>query len=221
MSEGHVPSGHFARKTFVLAGAVVYVGMGMPNGWHSGWVGLSIVIALSCRSKVRDTEGASRAPDLAASATKESERAKDDLWRRASGDDPVDLARLADREGVAGLLEGLEEGGAIGLVALAALPFADDAEGALQRLGEIARQIDPSQSGPVLVAVTAITARPRRPTEPVDAPGLRSCGEAVLTIARNDVVAKPVRARAVTALRLLAERGAVDPKTIPADTDAR
>src|SRR5882724_8956553 len=193
----------------------------MSKARRTIWIGLSIVVSASCRSKAPGDASQPRPPDLGGRAAIESERAKDDLWRRAASDDPIDLARLADREGAAGLLLGLDEGGALGLVALAALPFADDAETALDRLGEIAGQMEPAKSGPVIAAVVAIAALPRRPVEPADPPGLRACGQALLAIARNDGVASPLRAKTVTALRLLSERGAVDPKAIPTDLDPR
>src|SRR5882724_3175799 len=163
----------------------------MPDAWRISWIGLSIIVALSCRSKGPDDANQPRPPDLGAKALIESERAKDDLWRRAASDDPIDLARLADREGAGGLLDGLDEGGAIGLVALSALPFADDAETALERLGEMVHQMEPAKSGPVIGAIEAIAALPRRPVEPADAPGLRACGQALLVIARNEGVASP------------------------------
>ncbi|HKQ68371.1 MAG TPA: hypothetical protein VJT73_03490 [Polyangiaceae bacterium] len=158
---------------------------------------------------------------MTAQSAHESERAKDDLWRRAIAGDPVDLARLADREGAGGLLEGLEEGGAVGLASLGALPFADDAELALQRLGEIARQIAPGESGPVVRAVLEIAAKPRRQVEPIDPPGFRSCTDALLELARKTSAASSARAPAISALRLLAERGGVDLGAIPTDLDAK
>jgi hypothetical protein len=173
-----------------------------------------------CRGK-RETADAAPPPSLGADAAKESERAKDELWRRASEGDAVDLARLADREGAGGLLEGLEEGGPIGLVALAALPWADDADAAYQRLGEIVRQLDPAATGPVVQAIVDMAARPRRQTEPLDPAGLRSCAEALLTLAEKKSLAKNVRAPAISALRLLAERVAVSAAAIPSDLDPK
>jgi hypothetical protein len=158
---------------------------------------------------------------LNAKSVKEDERANDELWRRAQGGDPVDLARLADREGAGGLLEGLEVGGPIGLAALEALPFADDADNAYQRLGEIVRQIDPGESGPVVRAITGVALRPRRQTEPLDPPGLRFCAQALLGLAEKKSLPSAVRAPAISALRLLAERNAVDWSTIPTDLDAK
>jgi hypothetical protein len=182
---------------------------------------LSILVFASCHSTGNVVGDAAPPPSFFAKPAKESDRAKDDLWRRAESEDPLDLARLADREGAGGLLEGLEEGGPFGLVALDALPFADDADAAFQRLGEIVRQIDPVESSPVVRAITGIALRPRRQTEPIDPPGLRSCAVALLEVAQKQSLTATVRANAVTALRLLAERGAVEPKLIPTDLDAR
>jgi hypothetical protein len=160
-------------------------------------------------------------PSLSAEPAKESELAKDELWHRALEGDPIDLARLADREGAGGLLEGLEEGGPIGLIALAALPFADDADTAYQRLGEIVRQLDPAATGPVVQAIYDMAARPRRQTEPLDPPGMRACAEALMTLAERKSLTKNLRVPAISALRLLAERGAVAPAAIPSDLDPK
>jgi hypothetical protein len=175
----------------------------------------------SCRGSNKDTLDAAPPPSLNSKSDKESERAKDDLWHRAADGDAIDLARLADREGAGGLLEGLEEGGAIGRTALEALPFASDSEAALQRLGEILRQIDPGESGPIVRTITGIVLRPRRQTEPVDPPGLRSCAMALLDLAQKTSLAKGVRAPAISALRLLSERNALDAGMIPTDLDAK
>jgi hypothetical protein len=158
---------------------------------------------------------------LIAQTIQDSGRSVDDLWSRALGGDPLDLARLADREGAGGLLEGLEEGGPIGLAALAALPFANDGETAYQRLGEIVRQLDPAATGPVVQAIVDMAVRPRRQAEPLDPPGMRSCAEALLALAEKKSAAKSIRAPAISALRLLAERGAVSAAAIPTDLDTK
>jgi hypothetical protein len=176
--------------------------------------------AAGCRTKAEVTDAAPP-PSLGAQPLKDGGLVEDELWRRALDGDPVDLARLADREGAGGLLEGLEEGGPIALAALAALPFADDADLAFQRLGEIVRQLDARAIGPVVQAIADMAARPRRQTEPLDPPGLRSCGEALLALAEQKSLAKSVRAPAISALRLLAERGAVNAQKIPTDLDPK
>ena len=178
------------------------------------------VVLTSCRNQQAGTDAAPP-PSLGSEPAKESERAKDELWRRALDGDPIDLARLADREGAGGLLEGLEEGGPIGLAALAALPWTDDGDTAYQRLGEIVRQIDPTTTGPVIGAVIGMAARPRRQREPLDPQGLRSCADALLALAERKSLAKNIRAPAISALRLLAERGAVSAASIPTDLDPK
>jgi hypothetical protein len=82
--------------------------------------------------------------------------AHDPLWRRAAARDPIDLVRLADREGAAGLLSGLEVGRSIGLTALAALPYAEDGELALGRLCELATELDGAGRSALLVAIHGV-----------------------------------------------------------------
>jgi hypothetical protein len=190
------------------------------------WMGIVPVAAalLACRgSGAREPFDAASAPTIgdAARLDAQSARARDELWLRASGGDAADLARLADREGAAGLLEGLEEGGPTGTVALEALPFADDADAAYQRLGEILRQVDPDHSAPFVQAVGAIARRPLRQREPVDPEGMRFCAEALLALSRRTSAPASLRAPAISALRLLAERHAVDPAAIPTDLDPK
>jgi hypothetical protein len=50
---------------------------------------------------------------------------------------------------------------------------------------------------------------------------MRSCAAALLDFATKKSASANVRAPAISALRLLAERGAVDPRSIPTDLDAR
>ena len=136
------------------------------------------------------------------------------MWQRAAEGDPIQLARLADREGAGGSCWAWKTA-KIGLTALAALPFADDAELAYQRLGEILRQIDPVESGPLVRAITGIALRPRRQTEPQDPEGTRFVGGALFALAERTKLPAALRAPAISALRLLAERGAVDELSNP------
>ncbi|HEU4536925.1 MAG TPA: thiamine biosynthesis protein, partial [Polyangiaceae bacterium] len=87
----------------------------------------------ACRGGERRVAGLAPPPaDLVPSAAVRpgSSRAGAECWQRALAepDDPIELDRLAATEGASGLLAGLEEGGAVGLAALRALPRADDAE---------------------------------------------------------------------------------------------
>jgi hypothetical protein len=133
--------------------------------------------------------------------------------------DPEDLAALADREGAIGLMEGVEQGGEAGVAALHALPHADDAELALRRLSEIALQTDGVTQLDVVDVIERITARPVRQAEVLDVEGARGCAKALLEIARKSGAKKETRARAVSALRHMADWLVVDPKQIPTDLD--
>jgi hypothetical protein len=143
----------------------------------------------------------------------------DEQWKRSMQGDPNELASLADREGAIGLLVGVEQGGDVGVVALHALPHADDAELALQRLGEIALQTDGATQHDVVEVIEQIAARPARQTEVLDAPGARACADALLEISRKSSNKKDTRALAVSALRQMTERLVVDPKQIPTELD--
>jgi hypothetical protein len=101
--------------------------------------------------------------------------AADPLWQRAARGDVIDLARLADRAGAMELLESVELGGTIGLTALSALPFAEDAELALGPLCELARRFPAERVGPIARAIEAILSRAPRPTERLDGAGLVAC----------------------------------------------
>ncbi len=99
----------------------------------------------------------------------------DPLWQRAGRGDAIDLARLADQAGAAGLLEGVELGGTIGLTALSALPYAEDSELALGPLCRLASRFPGERVGPVAKAIEGILTRPVRPTERLDGEGLIAC----------------------------------------------
>lgn len=186
-----------------------------------------IVLALAgfvvaCRkAPPADLADAAPPPSLQGDARAGSERASDGAWLRAGEGDPIDLERLAEREGSAGLLEGLEEGGAIGRTALAALPYADDAELVYARLAEILRLARPADLPLVVEAAAGIAQRPRRQAEPLDPPGARACAAALVEVAKRDDAPGALRADAVSAARFLAERGAIASGMIPTDLDPK
>ncbi len=148
-----------------------------------------------------------------------SPRRRDLRWQRALGGDPLELRALAESEGATGLLEGVEDGGEIFLAACEALPFAPDAEIALGRLAEIALLEDPAQSEAALVAIHHIAARPPSRGEPLDPDGVASAAATVLVLASRETLPRQQRVRAISAARVFAERGALDPDRIPADLD--
>jgi hypothetical protein len=129
----------------------------------------------------------------------------DPLWQRAARRDVIDLTQLADREGAAGLLAGVELGGSIGLTALAALPHAEDAEIALGPLCTLAQQMPPERAGPVLSAVEGILRRPVRPTERLDAEGLLACRVGLPRLETSAKLAPVDRDRVGTSRALLEE----------------
>jgi hypothetical protein len=148
-----------------------------------------------------------------------SPRRGDPRWQRALAGDPLDVAALAQAEGATGLLEGVEDGGELMRVALAALPLAADAELALGRLGELALLDDAAVAEPALEAIHLAAGAPPSRGEPLDPDGVLAAARAVMTIAANATLPRERRARAVSAARAFAERGVLDPARIPADLD--
>ena len=136
-----------------------------------------------------------------------TELADDRVWKEASTADPLDLARLAEREGAAGLLEGVEAGGTLGRTALAALPFADDGELALRRLCQILRHTVPTVPEPVLRAVHAIVSRPPRPAELLDPEGYVVCAAVLKQLDNRQGVPPTMRDLIASARSMLAEHG--------------
>lgn len=123
--------------------------------------------------------------------------------------------------GAAELLLGVEDGGDTEIIALAALPYADDAEIALGALADriVAERAAGRGAGPrvsrILTAILGIAGRPPRQRERLDPEGLRRAGEVVLAIAKDASAAEEVRATAISAARALAEHGAIDRARVP------
>jgi hypothetical protein len=149
-----------------------------------------------------------------------SPRKTDPRWLLAAGEDPLEKARLAVAVGAAELLSGVEDGGETAEVALAALPFADDGEIALGRLGEMIRAPSPARAR-VLAAILGVAGQPRGAREPIDPDGAKRCGAALIALAADPAAPREERALAVSAARALAEKGLVDPARIPSELDPR
>jgi hypothetical protein len=154
-------------------------------------------------------------------------RLRDLRWTLARGDDPLDKERLAVAVGAAELAAAVDDTDEIAAAALAALPFADDAEVAL---GKLASRLGSTRApsgwrttwqAAVLTSILGIAGQPRRPREPLDPEGARACGEALLAFAVDPGHPHDERALAVSALRALAEHGTVDRARIPSDLDGR
>lgn len=142
-------------------------------------------------------------------------------WQRAMNapDDPIELVRLAGAEGATGLMAGLEEGGASSVVALAALPYAEDAELAMGRLAEIALQADEKTAPLVIATIAGIAQRPLRSTELLDPLGAHAAFDAMVVVAKNGKLPAEIRAQAVSAGRLIAARRPYDARLLPTDFD--
>lgn len=178
----------------------------------------------SCRGGERRVAGLAAPPtDLVPSASVRpgSSLAGAERWQRALAepDDPIELDRLAASEGAAGLLVGLEEGGAVGLAALRALPRTDDAEVAMGRLGEILLQADARTLPPVLDAVEGIALGPLAQRERLDPLGAHATFDALVAVAKRSDLPRPTRARAVSVARLLAQRAPYDARLLPTEFD--
>lgn len=188
-------------------------------------IAAALLLAAACSPRRRETALSPSTTASAASARAQAQapspRASDPRWLAARDEDPAERMRLAAAEGAAGLLVGFEDGGEIAATALRALPYADDAETALGRLGQAALVAPPTQLGAVLEAILAIAGQPRRSREALDPEGARACGEALISLAARASVARDERATAVSAARALAEKGDADPRRIPGDLDPK
>lgn len=148
-----------------------------------------------------------------------AERAADERWQKAKGEDLADKQALADAVGATGLVDALDDGGDMTTTALLCLPLADDADSALGSLAKRLPTVANELREAYLVAVLGIAGRPARAREVVDPEGLVEAGDAVLAIAKNDALPPEHRALAISAARAFAEKKIVDPAKIPTDLD--
>ena len=134
--------------------------------------------------------------------------AGDPLWERAAGGGEIDLLRLAQREGAAGLLEGVAVGRSVALTGLAALPHAEDAELALERLCELLESRAKRPGGPelgLLESVHGIVARPPRQREMMARQGYVECLPVTRKLAQARELDPRKRDLASSAAELLVE----------------
>ncbi|HEU5074643.1 MAG TPA: hypothetical protein VFU02_10725 [Polyangiaceae bacterium] len=165
------------------------------------WAGLCLVaLAPACRrndvaerahAPANREQGPARAVDIDLTPGEpagDNRFRNDPLWQRAGVEHAeIDLMRLANREGAAGLLEGLSVGRNVGLTALAALPHAEDGELALSRLCELLahpgdQRLNPSL--PVLRSVHGIAAQPPEQREALAASGYAGCVPVIERLAK-------------------------------------
>ncbi|MFC1643093.1 hypothetical protein ACFL5O_10495 [Myxococcota bacterium] len=146
-------------------------------------------------------------PDLSPTGPWVEPWASDSLWRRAHLGDPLDLGRLAQREGAAGLLTAVERGGSAGVVALRALAWADDAEFPLGRLCWMATRVSPVQTAEVLRAVHGVLVRPIGQCERMGGAGLADCASVLGGLGRHPALSDHARDLATSACARLNDRG--------------
>ncbi len=147
----------------------------------------------------------------------ERERA---AWASARDGDPEEQMRLADAIACEGLHQRALEGDAgTRAVALRAMRYCRDF-GELPWLAQVAAGDDDGEARLALEAIGELAARPRRATDPDDALELHEGCAGLLALARGAKKPRERRVLAVSALRMLSERGCVARADIPAELDA-
>jgi len=147
---------------------------------------------------------------------------------RASTSDGALDARLADREGGGGLAGRGSADPAARMTALRAMAFASDPQvfEGLPFLADVARGSNDDEANAALDSALDLAAHPRRAVDPEDAAELRQGCDGLLALAvdREAGAKNPKmlarRVKAIRALRMLVDRGCVDPAAIPPDADA-
>lgn len=141
-----------------------------------------------------------------------------EAWARAKAGDEDESIRLATLLGCTGLRERAADP-ALRRTAIQAMAHcADFAE--LPWLADVATRARDDEALDALDAVVDEAARVRRPTDPEDADELHAGCGALLALARTPNAPRPRRVRAVSALRMLVDRGCVKAADIPHDVDA-
>jgi hypothetical protein len=166
----------------------------------------------------KKTEAAARNPDsgVAVDAVPAASET-DELWSQAAELDPGELARLAAREGVEGLIEGTDEQPKRMRVALAALQYAP----ALRAIPFLVSAIEEGGSNARVAAesLAALASVPRRAEDAEDAEEFRAGCDALQKYASSTSKPNELRILAIDALRMLSARGCVKAEAIPTDLD--
>lgn len=148
----------------------------------------------------------------------------EDLWASAKASDyeADDLARLADREGAGGLVEGVKADPSRRRAAVLALAFTgDDGFVGLPYLAEVAATGDEADARAAVESADRLAARPRRAVDPEDAPELRAGCDRMLVVAKDPARPRAVRVGAVRALKMLEDRGCVRDGDLPAELNTK
>jgi hypothetical protein len=196
-----------AARPGALALAVAAASLGALTGCEDG-----------CAGAASPPDTAAADATASASARGPSPRSSDPRWQRALLDEsPLSRAAFADDVGAAALAEGLLDEEPVRGLALDALPHARDAERALGALAVLLERTEGEPRDRVLAVVLAVAAKPPAVGEILDPEGSRACADRVLAIAGDHGAAPSTRALAVSAAHRLADRGWIDPRSIPKD----
>lgn len=214
-------------RALCLRGVPVGRGLAAPPGRATqtpmrSWVAVSCAILLGCSGCRKTTPaaadaGAPDAPAPTTSAAPVGSSSSEEGWAEARSGDPLELARLADLEGVDRLAEvAVSEQASLEdrATAIRALMFVDDPTPSVEALSKLVS--DPLVERATLALQTLATvAEKRSPIEELEPGAWRVAGVALLEALK--VIQGPARREvALRALNALADRGAVDRKAIPA-----
>lgn len=174
-----------------------------------------LVLLCACRKQPAGAQpagtDASAAPVASASAS--ADRAG---WEDARTGDPLELARLANREGALALAEvaaDVQSSDADRATAIRAIAFVVDPTPALETLARIVSEPSVERSTLALQTLAAVAPK-RAPIEEVEPGAWRICADALLKSLAT--IQGPVRRElAIRALLGLSERGAVARESIP------
>ncbi len=176
-----------------------------------------VVVGAGCRKGTTSTDagpaasGSSPGPTVVVESSS-SEQA----WIEARSGDPLELARLANLEGVYKLAEvaGDEKAAPDDReTAIRAIAFAPDPTPALDTLTRVVTESSVERSTLALQTIAQVAPK-RAPIEEVEPGAWRTCGDGlVAALAKMQGAVR--RDLAITALRALADRGAVNAASIP------
>ena len=141
------------------------------------------------------------------------------LWTDAREGDETELARLASREGSAGLVERATDP-RFRSTALAAMGHALGL-GALPTLGQSAKSGPESEALVAVDSAARLAANKREQGDPEEVDELRDGCAALLASATDRARPRLVRVGAVRALRMLVDRGCVKSADIPTELDVK
>jgi hypothetical protein len=144
---------------------------------------------------------------------------EEQAWADADGGEPQELIRLTDLVGCETLRERASDA-TRRAIAVRAMTYCPDFS-ELPWLADVAANGGDDDAVAALTAVVDQAARPRRATDPEDAEELHAGCGALLALARAADRPRARRVLAVSALRMLADRGCVVRADIPTDLDSK